>query len=126
MPFERNPYFTGRESELARIEGMLFAEDQTSKIAVSGLGGVGKTSLVIEFVHRTRGKHTDCSIFWIPATTMESVQHFFPTLSRQSSQPCKQVHQPHKYAHNRPRIFPPMTGHPCSSGIQGGRLGHWM
>ncbi|KAG4431757.1 hypothetical protein IFR05_012756 [Cadophora sp. M221] len=82
MPFERNPSFTGRESEVARIEGMLFTNDQTSKVAVSGLGGVGKTSLVIELVHRTREKHKDCSIFWIPATTMESVQQAYRDIAQ--------------------------------------------
>ncbi|KAG9240166.1 kinase subdomain-containing protein, partial [Calycina marina] len=83
MPFERNPYFTGREYELARIEGMLFTGDQASKVAVYGLGGVGKTSLVIELVHRTRAKHNDCSTFWIPATTMESVQQAYLDIAQQ-------------------------------------------
>jgi hypothetical protein len=43
VPFERTPRFTGRESQLAQLEGMLFAKTHTTKIAVTGLGGIGKT-----------------------------------------------------------------------------------
>ena len=71
VPFERNPRFTGRESQLAELEGKLFAKDHTSKIAITGLGGVGKTQLVLELLYRTRQKHKNCSIIWIPATTIE-------------------------------------------------------
>jgi tetratricopeptide (TPR) repeat protein len=70
VPFERNPRFTGREPQLAQLEGMLFAEDRskdhTIKIAITGLGGVGKTQLVLELLFRTREKHKDCSVIWIP------------------------------------------------------------
>jgi GTPase SAR1 family protein len=56
---------------------MLFAEDQTTKIAVFGLGGVGKTSLVIELVHRIRNKHEKCSVLWMPATNLESLHQAY-------------------------------------------------
>ncbi|KFY31849.1 hypothetical protein V493_00740, partial [Pseudogymnoascus sp. VKM F-4281 (FW-2241)] len=77
IPFEKNRRFTGRESELTQLEKMLFAEDQTTKVAVSGLGGVGKTSLVIELVHRIRKKHENCSVLWIPATNLESLHQAY-------------------------------------------------
>lgn len=63
VPFEKNRCFTGRESELIQLEKMLFAEDGMTKIAVFGLGGVGKTSLTIELVYRIREHHKGCSIF---------------------------------------------------------------
>jgi hypothetical protein len=74
VPFERNPRFTGREFELAQLEGMLFVEDRTTKIAVTGLGGVGKTHLLLELVHRMREKHKNCSIIWLPATNIENLE----------------------------------------------------
>jgi Tetratricopeptide repeat len=43
-------------------------------VAITGLGGVGKTQIILEFAYRTRQKFPDCSIFWIPAinpTTFE-------------------------------------------------------
>ncbi|KFZ19943.1 hypothetical protein V501_00395 [Pseudogymnoascus sp. VKM F-4519 (FW-2642)] len=85
VPFEKNPRFTGRESELTQLEKMLFAEDQTTKVAVFGLGGVGKTSLVIELVHRIRKKHENCSVLWIPATNLESLHQAYLDVACQFS-----------------------------------------
>ena len=65
VPFERNPRFTGRESQLAELEGMVFVKDSTTKVAVTGLGGVGKTQLVLEScddgASRSRHSITRCS-----------------------------------------------------------------
>ena len=63
VPFEKNRCFTGRESELTKLEKLLFTESGPKKIAVFGLGGVSKTSLMIEFVYRIRKDHKDCLIF---------------------------------------------------------------
>ena len=67
VPFDRNPRFIGRGSQLAELEGMVFAKDSTTKIAATGLGGVGKTQLVLESLFRIRDKHHDCSVIWISA-----------------------------------------------------------
>jgi tetratricopeptide (TPR) repeat protein len=56
-------------------------------MAVVGLGGVGKTSLIIELVYRIRSHHKDCSIFWIPATNFESLQQAYLNI-------CKQLQLP--------------------------------
>ena len=73
MPFERNPRFIGRETQLAQLEDKLFAKDHTTRTAITGLGGVGKTQLVLELLFRTKKKHMNCSIIWIPATNSESL-----------------------------------------------------
>ncbi|KAK5069395.1 hypothetical protein LTR51_008645 [Lithohypha guttulata] len=83
VPFERNPRFTGRETQLADLEGKLFAKDHTSKIAITGLGGVGKTQLVLELLYRAKEKHRDCSIIWIPATNTESLHQGYLAVAQQ-------------------------------------------
>jgi tetratricopeptide (TPR) repeat protein len=83
VPFERNPRFTGRESQLAELEGMLFTGDRTAKIAITGLGGVGKTQLVLELLYRTKDKHKHCLIIWIPATSGESLHQAYRDVARQ-------------------------------------------
>ena len=77
VPFERNSGFIGRGPQLAQLEGMLFSKNHTSKIAIIGLGGVGKTQLVLELLFLTKDKHPECSIIWIPATNKESLHQAY-------------------------------------------------
>lgn len=48
-----------------------------------GLGGVGKTQLVLELLFRTKDKHPDCSIIWIPATNKESLHQAYLDAAQQ-------------------------------------------
>ena len=63
MPFGRNPTFTGREAELMWIAST-FEEAGSFKVsAITGLGGLGKTQLVTEFVYRY-GRYFE-GVFWL-------------------------------------------------------------
>ena len=68
--------FVGREAQLDRLS-LVFAKGQPSKTAIVGLGGVGKTQVILEFVYRTRERYPDCSICWLPATNVESLQQAY-------------------------------------------------
>lgn len=83
VPFERNPRFTGRESILADLEGRFFLGEQTTKTALVGLGGVGKTQLALELAYRTRAKYKNCSVFWIPATDEDSLHQAYRDAAKQ-------------------------------------------
>jgi hypothetical protein len=83
VPFDKNPNFTGRRSELAKIEEKLFGGAQTTKVAIWGLGGVGKTQLLLELVYRIKDKHENCSIIWIPATNIESLYQTYFDIAQQ-------------------------------------------
>jgi tetratricopeptide (TPR) repeat protein len=89
MPFERNPRFTGREPELSRLQELLGQESKeyTSRTAIYGLGGVGKTQLAIELVYRTIENHKGCLVFWIPATDSESLYHAYVDVAQQLNIP---------------------------------------
>jgi len=82
VPFERNARFTDRELELAQLQSTLFANDQFTKAAISGLGGVGKTQLVLELLYRLREKHKHYSAIWIQATTMESLNQGYHAVAQ--------------------------------------------
>jgi hypothetical protein len=67
MPVRRNPLFVGREENLkALAEALKAAEDgeQAATVAVTGMGGVGKSQLVSEFVHRY-GQYFLGGVFWL-------------------------------------------------------------
>ncbi len=69
----RNRNFTGREELLDRLSGALRTSSTASVLpqALQGLGGVGKTQLVIEFVHRNLNRYD--LVWWIPAEDMATV-----------------------------------------------------
>ncbi|KAI9776224.1 MAG: hypothetical protein M1816_005406, partial [Peltula sp. TS41687] len=83
VPFLRNTHFVGRHSQLEELERTLFAKDRPSKIAVTGLGGVGKTQIVLELAYRTRERYPECSIFWMPAANAESLEQAYLGVGQQ-------------------------------------------
>ena len=72
VPFSRNNRFVGYESQLIELEGRVFANKQTTKIAIAGPAGIGKSQLALELAYRIRQRYNNCSIFWIPAGDMDS------------------------------------------------------
>ena len=80
MPFERNPNFTGRKELLDVLQQKLEQKlDTTKKIAIIGLGGVGKTQLVLELAHRVREQ---CAVFWIPVNSLANLQIAYHKVAR--------------------------------------------
>ena len=66
--------FTGRADELDRLDAILMQDKPAAvtqasvgRAAVQGMGGVGKTSLAIEYAHRFRGLYA--GVCWCPAET---------------------------------------------------------
>ncbi len=67
MPFLHNPDFVGREDELKSLYEKLNAGVSVSlgqTAAATGLGGIGKTQLAVEFVYRY-GRRFDGGVFWL-------------------------------------------------------------
>jgi hypothetical protein len=83
VPFERNPRFVGREVQLERLQSVVFAEGQFLKFAITGLGGVGKTQVLLELAYRVKERYPDCSVLWLPATNIESLQQAYLEAGRQ-------------------------------------------
>ena len=80
MPFERNPNFTGRKELLDVLQQKLEQKlDTTKKVAIIGLGGVGKTQLVLELAYRVREQ---CAVFWIPVNSLANLQIAYHKVAR--------------------------------------------
>ncbi|MBV9790313.1 MAG: helix-turn-helix transcriptional regulator, partial [Chloroflexi bacterium] len=69
MPLRRNPLFVGRDADLRQL-ARTFTASRTAAIgqpeiaAATGLGGIGKTQLACEFVHRY-GQYFAGGVFWL-------------------------------------------------------------
>jgi tetratricopeptide (TPR) repeat protein len=83
VPFDRNQQFVGRDSLLNRLRSALFTEHQPAKFAIYGLGGIGKTQIALELAYRAKETYHNCSVFWVPATSVESLQQAFENIGRQ-------------------------------------------
>jgi nucleoside phosphorylase/tetratricopeptide (TPR) repeat protein len=73
----RNPNFVGRQDEIAKLEELVIMTDGPRKIAITGLGGVGKTQVALELAHRIRDRDQECSVFWIPCTSHAIIEQIF-------------------------------------------------
>ena len=71
MPFERNYNFIGRKELFEDIQQRLQQYTHTARIAVVGLGGVGKTQLVLELAYHMQEQ---CAVFWIPVNNLANLQ----------------------------------------------------
>ena len=77
MPFSKNPLFVGREADLKQLADVLYAGsdvavNQVETTATMGLGGIGKTQLASEFVHRY-GQFFNGGVFWLSLADPQSV-----------------------------------------------------
>jgi hypothetical protein len=68
VPYERNPCFTGRQNFLKALRQKLLDSSSSiysHRVAIYGLGGIGKTQIAIEYAYRYQAEYNQ--IFWLHA-----------------------------------------------------------
>ena len=66
VPYTRNTFFVGRDAELEELHQALTKGGKTAVTQVlTGLGGIGKTQMALEYAHRYRDEY--CAVFWARA-----------------------------------------------------------
>ncbi len=90
IPYPRNPVFTGREHLLAQLaealkpgEAVVLAQPQ----AISGLGGIGKTQIAVEYAYQHRQDYQ--AVLWTLADTRESLISGYVEMARRLNLPEK-------------------------------------
>ncbi len=75
MPLTSNPLFVGREEDLKAL-AVALKGGETAAIgqiaAATGLGGIGKTQLAVEFIHRY-GHYFAGGVFWLSFADPETI-----------------------------------------------------
>jgi tetratricopeptide (TPR) repeat protein len=69
IPPDPTPHFAGRETELAAIDAHLAGG---GRAAVHGLGGIGKTQLVVRYIQERRDRYP-AGVFWLRADLESSL-----------------------------------------------------
>ncbi len=90
VPYRRNPFFTGREEILTHLYTVLRSRKMaalTQAQAISGLGGIGKTQIAIEYAYRYRDYYQ--AVFWINAANREVLSADFASLAAMLDLPEK-------------------------------------
>src|SRR5260221_1352566 len=70
IPYSRNPYFTGRETILEQLANELRVLQPltvSQPVAISGLGGIGKTQIALEYAYRFYRKYR--AVLWVEASS---------------------------------------------------------
>src|SRR2546421_7324313 len=83
LPFPRNPYFTGRDETPTRIHTFLQAQQAvyvSQPVAISGLGGIGKTQIATEYAYRYA--HEYQLVLWVQADTRDTLTSNYVTLAQ--------------------------------------------
>lgn len=73
IPYRQNRFFTGREQTLEQLSSFFssWKAANTPIAALSGLGGIGKTQVVLEYAYRS--SHTYQAVFWLNASSQETL-----------------------------------------------------
>ena len=83
VPYPRNPYFIGRNGVLDSLQQRLVpgAEATALTQSISGLGGIGKTQVAVEYAHRY-GEYYE-AVLWIQADSQETATVAYLQLASQ-------------------------------------------
>ncbi|WP_208341799.1 tetratricopeptide repeat protein, partial [Aetokthonos hydrillicola] len=76
IPYPRNPFFTGRETVLEEVRSTLLTK---KLVALSGLGGIGKTQTAIEYAYRYQDEYYP--ILWVRAESRTELVSGFVNLA---------------------------------------------
>lgn len=79
VPFSRDPLFLGRADIINLVDTKFKSE---RRVALTGIGGVGKSQIAIEYCYRYRDQHPDSNIFWVHAGTKERFEQAFKAIAR--------------------------------------------
>ncbi|KAL2289486.1 hypothetical protein FJTKL_01757 [Diaporthe vaccinii] len=66
IPLPKNKHFVGRQTILHKLNDFLFVKE-SQKVAIVGLGGVGKTQVALQVAYWAKENKPEYSVFWLPA-----------------------------------------------------------
>ncbi|GES60074.1 putative kinesin light chain [Aspergillus terreus] len=82
VPFGRNRRFVGRQDEIHKMEELISMPNGPRNLAITGLGGIGKTQIALELAYHMHDREAEVSIFWIPCTSHEAIDQACMTIAQ--------------------------------------------
>ena len=84
VPFSRDPNFVGRAEVLDKIRASF---QDPGRVALVGIGGVGKSQIAIEFSYRFASEHHQQNVFWAHCSNTVRFEQAFQDIARQLGLP---------------------------------------
>jgi len=88
VPYQQNPRFTGRTKLLEALKDKMYTDVPrhfNHRVALYGIGGVGKTQCALEYAYLNRDVYE--RIYWIAATTQASLLSGFQRIAKKAQLP---------------------------------------
>ncbi|MCJ1262558.1 hypothetical protein MMC22_002428 [Lobaria immixta] len=82
VPFERDSKFVGRRDIIANLDEKLNGQ---RRIALAGIGGIGKSQIAIEYCYRFRDRHPDASVLWVHVGTISRFKQAYEEIAKNLS-----------------------------------------
>ncbi|KAL2816120.1 hypothetical protein BJX63DRAFT_430412 [Aspergillus granulosus] len=79
IPFNRNPGFVDRASVLDQLRDRIVPIGSAARVALFGLGGVGKSQIAIEFAYDIWAQ-SQCSVFWVSASSLDRFRESYTAI----------------------------------------------
>src|SRR5579871_6212648 len=95
VPYEQNPRFTARTSFLQKLKQRMFAQNPKQynhRIALYGMGGVGKTQCALEYVYSNAATYK--RIYWITAIDQASFLSGYEKIGTKARLPLNDASKP--------------------------------
>ncbi|KAL0929464.1 kinesin light chain [Colletotrichum truncatum] len=94
VPYIKNPDFVERSEVLHQLK-LLFGHQKShgqitqsrSRVALYGLGGIGKTQIALAYVFWLQHVHPDISVFWVHASNAERFYQAYSSIAQECGIP---------------------------------------
>ncbi|KAH8660872.1 hypothetical protein BGZ60DRAFT_456220 [Tricladium varicosporioides] len=84
VPFVRDLKFVGREDIIQEITNRL---EMKRRVALCGIGGIGKSQIAIEYCYTWKDRHPDSHVFWVHASTFDRFEQAYRDIAKDMSIP---------------------------------------
>ncbi|OIW22782.1 hypothetical protein CONLIGDRAFT_664815 [Coniochaeta ligniaria NRRL 30616] len=87
VPYPRNDSFVGRTSLLRELQQLPRKSTSQTRVALFGLGGIGKTQIALEHAYWLREACPDMSVFWVHASNAERFRQAYAWIAQECQIP---------------------------------------